>query len=265
MKEVSEPSQKIGSKADERDESVILLKNVNKTFYVRESNHNSVRSKVFNIFSKKGKRKIEALKDINLDIKKGEFLGIVGRNGSGKSTLLKIITGAIPPDKGGVVETKGKIIRLALGMGFDPNLSARENIYVNASIIGLTFKQIGKKFHKIIKFAELEKFIDTPVRFFSSGMRSRLAFAIAVHAEADIFLMDEFFGGVGDIGFKKKSAEVFEESFVHGRTIIHVSHNLNTIKKHCTRVLLLNRGEFVAVGPPEVILEKYNELFKRKK
>lgn len=246
-------------------ETVIKIENVSKTFYVNEANNNSIRDKVFNLFKSDTGREIKALQNINLEIKRGEFFGIIGRNGSGKSTLLKLIMGAIMPDKGGRIEVKGKIIRLALGMGFDPNLSARDNIYVNASILGLTFKRIGLIFDDIIGFAELEKFVDTPVKFYSSGMRSRLSFSIAVHAEADIFLMDEFFGGVGDISFRKKSEEVFKETFLSGRTIINVSHQLPIIKKYCENVLVIDRGVPKIIGSPEEVLPLYRKLYKPKK
>lgn len=243
-------------------ETVIRLENISKTFLLDEKRMNSIRDKMLNLFKSSGKRKIHALQNINLDIKKGEFFGIVGRNGSGKSTLLKIILGAFPPDSGGKISIEGKMIRLALGMGFDPDLTARENIYLNASLLGMPFKQIGQKFASIIEFAELEKFVNTKVKFYSSGMRSRLAFSIAVNAEADIFLMDEFFGGVGDIRFREKSEAVFKESLVKGRTIIHVSHNLNTIIKHCDRVLLLDRGLPVAIGEPKEIIDTYRQIMK---
>ncbi len=243
---------------------MIKLKNISKSFRVREQANDSVRDKVMNLFNSNQLITYDALVDINLEIKKGEFFGIIGHNGSGKSTLLNIIMGSIIPNKGGIVETEGKIIRLALGMGFDPGLSARENIYVNASILGLTFKEIGERFDEIISFAELEKFVDTPVKFYSSGMRSRLTFAIAVHAEADIFLMDEFFGGVGDKSFREKSEAIFEESFIKGRTIVHVNHNMHLIKKHCDRVLLLHGGKQIIVGPPNEVIEAYDEIYKEK-
>ena len=248
----------------ENNDFAIRLKNIHKTFTVYERGNDSIRNTVFNFLKPKNGRKIEALKGINLEIKKGEFFGIVGRNGSGKSTLLKIIMGAIQPDKGGSVEVNGRMIRLALGMGFDPQLSARDNIYLNASLLGLSFKEVGEKFDEIIAFAELEKFVDTKIQFYSSGMRSRLAFSIAVNADADIFLMDEFFGGVGDIRFKQKSEGVFEESILKGRTIVHVSHNLGTIKKHCDRVMLIEKGDFISIGRPEEILKEYSKLMKRK-
>ena len=127
----------------------------------------------------------------------------------------------------------------------------------------MTFKRIGLIFDDIIGFAELEKFVDTPVKFYSSGMRSRLSFAIAVHAEADIFLMDEFFGGVGDIAFRKKSQEVFQRSFLEGRTIVHVSHQMKTIEEHCERVLLINQGKEIKLGLIQDVLPEYEKQFKK--
>ena len=242
-------------------DTAIRLENISKTFHLKENHHDSIREKLFNVFQKEQGRAIHALKNISLDIKKGETFGIIGRNGSGKSTLLKLIIGAYRPDKGGKITVNGKVIRLALGMGFDPNLSARDNIYVNASILGLTFRQIGGKFQDILAFAELENFVDTQLKFYSSGMVSRLAFSIALHTEADIFLMDEFFGGVGDEGFREKSEQVFRQNFVEGRTILYVSHQLDTVQQYCDRVLLLNMGEMVALGTPEEVLSQYKAFF----
>ena len=222
-------------------EEIIILKNLNKTFRV-EKKGASLLGKIKSIVNPQ-KTKVHALKNINLTVRKGENIGIIGRNGGGKSTLLKVIIGAIEPDEGSIVETKGKIIRLALGMGFDPNLSARDNIYLNGTILGLSFKKIGEIFEEIIDFAELESFINTPIKFFSSGMKTRLSFAIALHAEADIFLIDEFFGDVGDEIFKQKSQRAFEENILKGKTILHVSHSMQTIRNHCERVLLMVNGE----------------------
>jgi len=234
----------------------IEIKNLKKTF--RLSNKNlSFTKRIWRLFDFSQDRKFEALKGINIDIKKGECLGIIGRNGSGKSTLLKLIIGAMEPDKGSIIKTKGKIIRLALGMGFDVNLSARDNIYVNGTILGLTFKEIGDKFEEIIEFSELEDFIDTPIKFYSSGMRSRLSFAIALHADADIFLIDEFFGDVGDEMFKEKSQKAFEDSILKGKTIIHVSHSLDLIKEHCDRVMILNKGEATIFATPDEAITAY--------
>jgi ABC-type polysaccharide/polyol phosphate transport system ATPase subunit len=242
-------------------DTAIRLENIRKTFTVFEKDNSSIRDTVFNVFKPNHKRKIEALKGIDLEIQKGEFFGIIGRNGSGKSTLLKIIMGAIQPDKGGTVVVNGKIIRLALGMGFDPELSARDNIYLNASLLGLSFRQIGQKFHEIIEFSELHHFVDTQLKFYSSGMVSRLAFSIALHTQSDIFLMDEFFGGVGDEGFREKSEQLFRQNLIAGRTILYVSHQLDTVQQFCDRVLLLNMGEMVAIGKPEEVLSRYKSYF----
>lgn len=243
-------------------EVVITLRNISKTFKVREKNTDSIRAKVMNVFSSNALKEIKAVQNVNLEIRKGEFFGIIGRNGSGKSTLLKIIMGAIRADKGGELETKGRMMRLSLGMGFDPMLTARENVYINASILGLTFKEIGEKFDEIIAFAELKRFVDTPVKFYSRGMKSRLGFAVAVHADADIFLMDEFFGGVGDANFRKKSEKVFKQAFLKGRTIIHVSHQLETIKKHCDRAMVMHQGKVMGIGKPQEMIEVYQEVLK---
>ena len=242
----------------------IELKNINKTFTVFDKSSKSLHGKIISLITHTNRRKIKALTDINLEINKGEFFGIMGHNGSGKSTLLRIMAGAYPPDKGGIVNIKGRYMLLSLGLGFNPQLTARENIYLNASILGLTLKQIGKIFHDIVAFAELEKFVDTQVKYFSTGMAARLKFAIAVQAESDIFLMDEFFGGVGDAGFKEKSEKVFHESLVKGRTIVHVSHSIKTIEKHCSRVMLLHKGQMIGIGTPDEIIPEYRRLSKNR-
>jgi len=244
------------------DDTIIKLENISKTFHIYDRNTDSIRDRIFNLFSPNKVRTIKALNNINVEIKRGEFFGIIGRNGSGKSTLLQIMTGAYPPDKGGKATIKGKFMRLSLGMGFDGELTTRENIYTNASILGLTFKKIGRKFHEIIEFAELQDFVDTKVKYFSSGMKSRLMFAIAIHAEAEVLLMDEFFGGVGDAKFKEKSEKIFNERFLNGQTIVHVSHSLVTIREYCDRVLLLHYGEPIMIGTPTEVLDEYNKLLK---
>jgi len=226
----------------------------------------TVRDRFTKIFTKEVRitSELKALQDINFEVQQGEFFGLVGRNGSGKSTLLNLLIGSIRPDKGSIIKTRGKMIRLALGMGFDGNLSARDNIYINGTILGLTFKRIGLIFDDIIGFAELEDFVDLPLKKYSSGMLSKLKFSIAIHAEADIFLMDEFFGGVGDESFKKKSTDVFKNTFLDGRTIIHVSHQLKTILDHSSRVLVLDRGKQLMVGHPAEALAMYRGLFPKK-
>jgi len=240
----------------------IKVKNLSKSFDFQEDSISSIKEGLYNIFKRKNNRQLKALNNINFEIKKGEFLGIVGRNGSGKSTLLKLLIGAFRPDKGSIININGKILRLALGMGFDGNLSARDNIYINGSVLGLSFKYIGEIFDQIIEFSELHDFIDVPVKHFSSGMKSRLTFSIAMYANADIFLIDEFFGGVGDESFKKKSEDFFKDNFLTGKTIIHVSHSLSNLLKFSDRILYLHKGEMMALGKPEEVIELYKESFK---
>lgn len=238
----------------------ISLRNASKTFYIQDVPLLSIRDYVINVFKPNKTRAIRALKNISLDVRPGEFLGVIGRNGSGKSTLLHVITGAYPVDKGGEVITHGNFIRLSLGIGFDHELSARENIYINASILGLPVAQIEQKFDDIIAFSELHDFVNTRVKYFSSGMVSRLAFAVALHAEADIFLMDEYFGGVGDEKFNEKCRDVFQRTFIDNRTIVHVSHNMDAIRAYSDRVLLLHHGEMIALGEPDEVIEAYHRL-----
>lgn len=244
------------------EEIAVKLENITKTFFVYDKKTNSIRDQVFGFITRSKRRKIEAIKPLDLTIRKGEIFGIIGRNGSGKSTLVNIILGTYPPDKGGKVTVNGKMIRMALGMGFDGQLTARENIYINGSVLGLTFKEIDDIFDEIIAFAELEDFIDTKVKFYSKGMKSRLTFAIAMHATSEIFLFDEFFGGVGDLIFREKSEKMFQESLANKRTIVLVSHSMETIKKHCNRVLLLDKGKPVIIGGPIEVIRKYREIIK---
>jgi len=218
----------------------------------------------YSIFSpSSAKNEILALKNIDISIKTGETIGIIGRNGSGKSTLLNIMMESIRANKGGVVKTKGKMIRLALGMGVDLNLSARDNIYVNGSVLGLSFKKIGEKFSEILDFSGLHEFVDTPVKFYSKGMKQRLLFSIALHAEADILLLDEFFAGTGDQDFQQKSRQAFKDQLLNRHTIILVSHNLSMIREHCDRVIWIEKGVIKLKGKPNAVIASYNKSFNR--
>ena len=244
------------------DNVVIRLENVSKTFTIRDKVPGNLLKKTWAFVSGGNKRKIEAVKNISLEIRKGEFIGIIGANGCGKSTLIHLMTGVYKPNKGGKASIVGSYIRLSLGLGFNGQLTAKENIYLNGSVMGVKISELNKNFRKIIEFAELHKFVNTKLKYFSRGMRSRLAFAVAVHAEADIILMDEFFGGVGDERFKSRSDTIFQKSFIQGRTIIHVSHNLRTIKQYADRVILLHEGECRGIGPPDEILDLYRKTIK---
>ncbi len=239
----------------------IEIKNLSKTFHISNKGL-SIKDKLIDLVSNRNKNIVHALKGINLSVKTGEFIGVLGHNGSGKSTLLKIILGCIDPDQGSSVETSGKIIRLALGKGFDISLSARDNIYLSGTMLGLSFQEIGDKFNDIIKFAELKKFVDTPVKFFSSGMVSRLSFSIAIQANADIYLIDEFFADVGDKRFQEKAHQAFEDKITSGKTVLHVSHSEELLGKYCNRYLLLHKGESQSFDNLDLALQAYNRLYK---
>lgn len=244
------------------EEVVISLKNVSKSFE-KHKKLNSFHESFYAFFRIKNKEKISAVSNINLDVKKGEILGIIGKNGSGKSTLINLIMGNLKPDKG-EIRSKGKMIRLTLGIGVDKNLTGRENIYLNGSMIGLTFKKIGERFNEIVDFAGISDFIDTPVKYYSKGMLNRLLFSIAIHTDAEIILLDEFFGGVGDEDFKKKSDEAFKSKILENKTVVLVSHIKAIIKKHCTRTLWVYNGKIKMLGNTEDVLSQYNNYFKEK-
>lgn len=241
--------------------TAVYLENVSKTFQIREYKSYTIREKVGRIFLPNPKKRVNALRDINLKIDQGEFFGIIGHNGSGKSTLMNIMAGLYLPDKGGIAKIQGKFMKLSLGIGFNSELTARQNIYTNASLLGLSFRQIGKKFDEIIDFADLEGFVDTQIKFFSRGMRSRLGFSIALHAESEIFLLDEFFGGVGDMAFVQKASDAFKRSIIEGKTVVLISHSLDAIRKNCNRAMLLHHGEAWATGEPDYVIQEYKKLY----
>lgn len=203
------------------------------------------------------KEEFWALKDINFDIERGDRVGIVGRNGAGKSTLLKILSRITDPTKG-QIKIKGRIASLLeVGTGFHPELTGRENIFLNGAILGMSRNEIKKHFDAIVEFAEVEKFLDTPVKRYSSGMYVRLAFAVAAHLEPEILVVDEVLA-VGDAQFQKKCLGKMEEvSSLHGRTILFVSHNMLAVKSLCTFGLLMTKGEITEKGPVESIIDSY--------
>jgi ABC-2 type transport system ATP-binding protein len=189
-----------------------------------------------------------ALRDISFTIEQGESVGLMGLNGSGKSTLLKLINGVMPPDKGAVL-TRGRIAGLiATGAGFHPQLTGRENVYLNAAILGMSEQETRRKFDAIVDFADIGKFLDTRVGLYSSGMFSRLGFAVAVHADSDIFLVDEVLA-VGDRPFKRKCIARMQEIRAEGRTLVYVSHAAGSVRKMCDRVLVLEEGVLGFDGP----------------
>jgi lipopolysaccharide transport system ATP-binding protein len=207
---------------------------------------------------------IWALKDVSADIKHGEVLGIIGKNGAGKSTLLKIVSNITEPTSG-KIEIFGRVASLLeVGTGFNPELTGRENVYLNGTILGMTRKEVNTKFDEIVSFAGVEKFIDTPVKRYSSGMKVRLAFAVAAHLEPEILIVDEVLA-VGDAEFQKKCLGKMESITSEGRTILFVSHNMSAIKNLCTRAILLNGGKVIKEGDTSEVINEYltgtNESF----
>lgn len=199
---------------------------------------------------------IWALKDLNFEIAQGEIVGIIGRNGAGKSTLLKILSRITEPTTGRV-DLYGRIASLLeVGTGFHPELSGRENIFLNGSILGMSHKEIESKFDEIVAFAEIEKFLDTPVKRYSSGMYVRLAFAVAAHLEPEILVVDEVLA-VGDYNFQQKCLNKMQDVSTQGRTVLFVSHNLGAISRLCNRCLLLDHGKLVDSGPTNTVVQSY--------
>ncbi len=203
------------------------------------------------------KEEFWALKGIDFTVNRGEVIGIIGRNGAGKSTLLKILTGITPPTEGEIVMRGRAASLLEVGTGFHPELTGRENIFLNGAILGMTKKEIAKNFESIVDFAGIEKFIDTPVKYYSSGMYVRLAFSVAAHMEPDILLVDEVLA-VGDADFQKKCLGKMEEvTQTQGRTILFVSHNLSAVRSLCKTCILLEKGQVKMIGETEKVIDRY--------
>lgn len=234
----------------------IRVKNVKKQFSIPHEKITSLRGAFVNIFRKNTYESFYALKDVSFEVKKGEFFGILGRNGSGKSTLLKILAGVYKKD-GGEIEISGRISPfLELGIGFNPELSGRDNIYLNATVLGLKEKEIDEKFDSIVAFSELERFIDQKIKNYSSGMMVRLAFAVSIHANRDILLMDEVLA-VGDANFQTKCLREFARYKEMGKTVILVTHDIGTVQRYCDRAMLLRNGEVAMMGTAEEVGNEY--------
>ena len=238
-----------------KDDIAIHVEHVYKSFNVFYDKTNTIKEKI--LFWNKSKKEVrQILNDINLEIKKGEVVGLIGVNGSGKSTLLKLMTKIIYPNKGHI-ETNGKLTSLLeLGAGFHPDFSGRENIFFNASIFGLTRKEIEKRMEQIIEFSELRDFIDNPVRTYSSGMYMRLAFSVAINVDADILLIDEILS-VGDQHFQEKCFSKLEELKQEGKTIVFVTHGMESVERFCTRAVWLHKGLIKMDGDTKTVVQEY--------
>ena len=241
---------------ENEDNIAIKVDHVYKSFDIYYDRANTLKERALFWMRNKRKEKREVLKDINLDIKKGETVALIGVNGSGKSTLLKLMTQIIFPNKG-TIETKGKLTSLLeLGAGFHPDFSGRENIYFNSSIFGLTRKEIDGRLDQIIEFSELQDFIDNPVRTYSSGMYMRLAFSVAINVDADILLIDEILS-VGDQHFQEKCFNKMRELKKEGKTMVFVTHSMDSVKNLCDRAVWLSDGVVRMDGNTEEVVDEY--------
>ena len=239
---------------------MIKIENVSMKFNLEIEKDFSMKQAFVNLFTKKKKKKKNedfwALKDVSFNIGKGEVVGLIGSNGAGKSTLLKVVSGVMKPTKG-KVEVKGVISpMIELGAGFDGNLTARENIYLNGAILGYSKEFLDDKFDEIVEFSELKDFLDVPVKNFSSGMTAKLAFSIATIVNPEILIVDEILS-VGDIKFQEKSKKKMMEMIKGGTTVLYVSHSLESIKDLCTKVVWLEHGKVVKTGDTNKICDDY--------
>lgn len=231
------------------DEPVISLRNVGVTYRRRTG---FLRRESF-----------EALRNVSFDLWRGASLGVIGTNGAGKSTLLRVLSGIIRPDKGSIINRGHSVALLSLQLGFDPNLSGRDNAIVNALLLGFRRKDVQEKLDEIIAFSELASFIDNPLHTYSAGMRARLGFSVAFHMEPDILLVDEVLG-VGDADFQRKSRAEMERKIASDKTVVLVSHSPPTVRKLCSRVVWIEQGESRMEGAADEVLKAY-ETFLRER
>lgn len=247
---------------DKKQDIAIRVSNVSKTFKLPHEKQSSIKGLFVNMF--KGKRtyeKQQVLNDISFDIKKGEFFGIVGRNGSGKSTLLKLLAGIYTPDKGHI-QVNGKLTPfIELGVGFNPELTGRENVFLNGALLGFNRKEMESMYAEIVEFAELEKFMDQKLKNYSSGMQVRLAFSIAIRAKSDILILDEVLA-VGDEAFQQKCISVFERYKANKQTVVLVTHDMGVVERFCNKAIMLKDGAIVKSGNPSTVARLYSETNK---
>jgi ABC-type polysaccharide/polyol phosphate transport system ATPase subunit len=242
-------------------EAVVVASEVTKVFNVPTERRTSLKQHFTGLFRPVGHRRYEALRSVSFDVRRGEFFSIIGHNGSGKSTLLKMLAGIYQPTDGSV-SVKGRLSPfIELGVGFNPELTARENVFLNGIILGLSRAQVRQQFDDIIQFAELEDFVDQRLKNFSSGMLVRLAFSVAIRAHAEILLIDEVLA-VGDANFQEKCFDVFRKMKADRKTIIFVSHDLGSVREFSDRVLVLDRGRPMGVLTPGRAVALYNRLME---
>jgi ABC-type polysaccharide/polyol phosphate transport system ATPase subunit/ABC-type polysaccharide/polyol phosphate export permease len=232
---------------------------ITKTFLLPHERRTAVRDRALHLFAPAEYEVLEALKDVSFEVRRGEFFGIVGRNGSGKSTLMRCLAGIYAPDAG-YASIEGRVAPfIELGVGFNPELAARENAIQSAVLFGLSPREAADRFDSMLAFAELERFVGHKLKNYSSGMSARLAFAVTIHVDADVLLFDEVLA-VGDASFRHKCLEHFDRLRADGKTIVLVTHDTSTVKRHCENALLLDGGRVVESGPAEAVIDRYDEL-----
>lgn len=244
-------------------EKAIIVNGVTKGFSVPHERTSTIKSKFIAALSGKKRRtntKQIALDGISFEVKKGEFFGIVGRNGSGKSTLLKMLASIYQPTKGSIL-VAGKLVPfIELGVGFNPELTGRENVYLNGALLGFSQKEVNSMYKEIVSFAELDDFMDQKLKNYSSGMQVRLAFSMAIRAKADVLLIDEVLA-VGDADFQRKCYDYFQQVKSGSTTVVFVTHDMGAVRQYCDRALLIDDAKIVSVGDPEKIAKQYTKLF----
>jgi ABC-type polysaccharide/polyol phosphate transport system ATPase subunit len=237
----------------------LAARGVDKRFRIPEERRDTLKERALHPFKRTRHEPLHALKDISFEVKPGEFFGIVGRNGSGKSTLLKCLAGIYRADQG-QIWCNGRISTfIELGVGFNPDLAALDNVTLNGIMLGLTPREARDRYERVIEFAELEEFQDLKLKNYSSGMHVRLAFSVAIQVDADILLIDEVLA-VGDAAFQQKCFDVFNRMREEGRTIVFVTHDMGAVTRFCHRAMLLERGEMVTIGDPREAADRYLEI-----
>lgn len=240
-----------------QEDNAIVIKNLSKGFKIPLDKSSGLKQHIVGFLNrKKGYREFQVLRDVSFEIKKGEFFGIVGKNGSGKSTLLKLLAGIYTPDQG-LVQVNGSLTPfIELGVGFNHELTGRENVFLNGALLGFSKEEMESMYEEIVDFAELHDFMEEKLKNYSSGMQVRLAFSIAIRADTDILVLDEVLA-VGDEAFQRKCEEYFNSVKRRKKTIVLVTHSMNSVRKYCTRAMLIQDGRVVAVGNPEKVADAY--------
>lgn len=239
--------------------AAIEIKNIHKEFVLPQNKNTTLKQAVVNIVKKNRKTIYKVLDGVTFNINEGDFFGIIGRNGSGKSTLLKLIAGVYEPTEGNIYVHGGLTPFIELGVGFNMEISGRDNVFLNGALLGFTRKQMAEMYDEIVDFAEIRPFMDQKLKNYSSGMQVRLAFSIAIKADNDILMFDEVLA-VGDANFQKKCTDHFVKLKKQGKTIVLVTHSMDTVSQFCNRAAIIDGGKIRYVGSPKKAIEVYNSI-----